>query len=332
MAFKKAVRKQARLRLALTGPSGSGKTLGALLIARGIGGSIAVIDTEKGSASLYSDRASFDVMELEAPYSPERFINAIAEAERAGYESLIIDSLTHEWSGVGGCLEINDALARAKFKGNTWSAWNETTPRHRALLDAILSSKLHIIVTLRSKTETSQVEEGGRKKVVKLGMKAEQRDGFEYEMTTVLDLTHEGHYAVASKDRTGLFSDKDPHVISHRTGEVLLDWLNSGEECAPSGVMPVSEKAAQTINNPGTHSPAGDAFERMSPEEQDFLRGVSTEIGTILEADGGHSALGRLEEMKLDNDEKTALWTLFDSKQRAALKKAYETTKAGAPA
>lgn len=328
MSFKKAVRKQARLRLALTGPSGAGKTLGALMIAMGLGGRIAVVDTEKGSASLYSDRAEFDVMELEAPYAPERFINAIAEAERAGYDTLIIDSLTHEWSGVGGCLEINDALAKAKYKGNTWSAWNDTTPRHRAMLDAILSSRLHIIVTLRSKTETSQIEESGRKKVVKLGMKAEQRDGFEYEMTTVLDIVHEGHYAVASKDRTGLFSGHDPQRITADTGRTLLAWLESGEESQQAGVSPVNEPKAQSVINPGIHSPAGDAWEILSDEEKDFLRGVAAEIATTLDADGGAAALAALEAMKLDNEEKTALWTRFDSKQRAALKKAGDDKKA----
>lgn len=229
MKFTKAVRKKAKLRLALTGPSGSGKTWGALLIAKGIGGKIAVVDTERGSASLYEHLADFDVLDLPAPYAPERYVEAIKAAEQAGYDVLIIDSITHEWSGVGGCLELVDEIARARYKGNSWSAWNDVTPRHRGLLDAILQSTLHIIVTMRSKTETAQTEENGRKRVVKLGMKAEQRDGFEYEMTVVLDIVHDGHYATASKDRTGLFADRDPEPITETTGKTLLDWLESGE-------------------------------------------------------------------------------------------------------
>jgi hypothetical protein len=225
--FQKATRKTAKLRLGLTGPSGSGKTYGALTIARELGTKIACIDTEHGSASLYSDMADFDVMELSPPYSPERYIAAIKEAEKAGYEVLIIDSATHEWNGAGGVLELLDEIARAKFKGNTWSAWNEMTPRHRKFIDTILQSSMHVITTLRSKTETAQVEENGRKKVVKLGMKAEQRDGIEFELTVVLDLTHDGHYAMASKDRTRLFAG-DPKPISAETGRKLLDWLNSG--------------------------------------------------------------------------------------------------------
>lgn len=233
MMFQKAERRKAKLRLGLTGPSGSGKTWGALLIAKGIGGKIAVIDTERGSASLYTNLVDFDVLELSPPYTPERFLEAIRAAENAGYETVIIDSITHEWNGVGGCLELVDQLASARYKGNTWSAWSDVTPRHRAFLDAILRSSLHVIVTMRSKTETAQTEENGRKKVVKLGMKAEQRDGFEYEMTTVLDITHEGHYALASKDRTGLFTG-DPKPISEKTGAMLRDWLESGAEPLPS--------------------------------------------------------------------------------------------------
>lgn len=229
MAFEKAQRKKAKLRLALTGPSGSGKTYGALSIAKGLGGKIACIDTEHGSASLYSHMADFDVMELAPPYTPERYIDAIREAEQAGYDVLIVDSTTHEWSGSGGVLELLDQVAASKYRGNSWSAWNELTPRHRAFIDAMLQSRMHIIATGRSKTETAQVEENGRKKVAKLGMKTEQRDGFEYEFTVVLDLMHAGHYAVASKDRTGLFRG-DAKPISEDTGKELLQWLETGIE------------------------------------------------------------------------------------------------------
>ena len=230
MAFVKATRKKSKLRLALTGPSGSGKTFGALMVAKGIGGKIAVIDTEKGSASLYSHLVDFDVLELSPPYTPERFSGAIKEAQAAGYTTLIIDSITHEWTGSGGCLELVDEIAKARYKGNTWSAWNDITPRHRAFIDAMLQADMHIIATARSKTETAQTEDGGRKKVVKLGMKAEQRDGVEYEFTIVLDLIHAGHFAEATKDRTGMFMGCDPVVLSESTGEQLLSWLDNGAE------------------------------------------------------------------------------------------------------
>lgn len=231
MAFIKAVRKQAKLRLALTGPSGSGKTYSALLLAKGFGGKVAVIDTEHGSASLYCHLLDFDVMELTAPYSPERYIAAIQDAEAAGYNVLVIDSITHEWNGTGGMLQINEQVAKAKFQGNSWAAWSESDPRHRKFIDAMLQSNMHVIVTMRSKTETAQSkdERTGKSKVQQLGMKAEQRDGIIYEFTTVLDIVHGEHYATATKDRTGVFIG-DPRVITPDTTKSLLEWLATGVE------------------------------------------------------------------------------------------------------
>ena len=224
--FKKAERKNAKLRLAISGPTGAGKTFGALLLAKGIGGRIAVADTENSSAELYDDLVPFEHANLQPPYTPEKFISAIKAAEQAGFDTLIIDSITHEWSGVGGCLELVDKLAKTSFNNNSWGAWSEVTPRHRKFIDAMLQSSINIIVTLRSKMETVQVTTGNnKKKVEKVGMKAEQRDGIEYEFTTVLDLTHD-NYALATKDRTRLFSEARP--ISENDGALLKQWLISG--------------------------------------------------------------------------------------------------------
>lgn len=230
MQFQKAERKKSKLRLMLTGPSGSGKTYGALLLASGLGKKIAVIDTEQGSASLYSHLVDFDSLELTPPYTPERYREALKLAVQSGYEIVIIDSVTHEWAGSGGCLELLESIAKTRFKNNSWAAWNEITPRHRAFIDDMLTSPVHIIVTARSKTETAQVEVNGRKQVHKLGMKTEQRDGIEYEFTTVLDLVHDGHFAMPSKDRTGIFSSADPIKLSPEVGENILRWLESGVE------------------------------------------------------------------------------------------------------
>ncbi|MEY0066837.1 ATP-binding protein [Providencia rettgeri] len=270
MRFAKALRKKAKLRLALTGPSGSGKTYGALEIAKGLGGKTAVIDTEKGSASLYSDRFNFDVLELDPPFTPERFIEAIGAAQEAGYDNLIIDSITHEWSGSGGCLELLDGLAKAKYRGNTWSAWSEITPRHNAFLDAILRSDLHIIATMRSKTETAQVDKGnGKKGVDKLGMKSEQRDGVEYEFTTVLDLNHETHTAMASKDRTGLFSNAEITQLNELTGKKLMDWLNDGRTKAEVDLSHFTDIAMETQDMDVLKSAFGEAYKalRDTPEQ-----------------------------------------------------------------
>lgn len=252
--FKKAERKQAKLRLALAGPSGSGKTYSALLIAKGIGGRIAVLDTETGSASLYSDLVDFDVVDLAAPFTPERYIEVIMAAEKAGYDTLIIDSYSHEWTGSGGCLEANEQLAHSKFKGNTWAAWNETTPRHRKLTNKILGSPMHIICTMRSKTETVQ---GEGKKIIKLGMKSEQRDGTDYEFTVVLDVGHDSHEASASKDRTKLFGGTY-EVITEKTGRKLLDWLNGGTSAKDqlADLMPAIKSAATIDALQGAYSAA----------------------------------------------------------------------------
>lgn len=226
--FKKAERKQAKLRLALSGPSGSGKTTGALLIAKGLGGKIAVLDTERGSASLYADLCDFDVVELVPPYTPERYIEIIHEAEKAGYTTLILDSITHEWNGQGGILEIVDNVARSKFRGNSYAAWNEGTPRHQKFIDSMLASSLHIIATMRSKAVYVETEKGnGKKTIEKQGAAPQQRDGLEYEFTAVLDLAVDGNLANASKDRTRLFHD--PFVITEDTGRKLFEWLNSGK-------------------------------------------------------------------------------------------------------
>ena len=285
MQFQKAERKKARLRLGLTGPSGSGKTYGALLIAKGIGGKVAVIDTEHDSASLYAgmaDMPAFDTLNLAPPYTPERFVEAIKAAEEGGYSVLIIDSVTHEWSGAGGCLEINDNLAKSKFKGNTWSAWNETTPRHRKFVDAILRSPLHIIATMRSKTETAQTEENGRKKVVKLGMKAEQRDGSEYEYTTVLDIVHEGHYAMASKDRTGLFLG-DPRPLSVDTGRMLLAWLENGAEDTTDAMRAAAiESLRKTLASAPTMQALREAWGKVPTDMQADLEAAKDSRKTEL--------------------------------------------------
>ena len=293
--FKKAERKKAKLRLGLTGPSGSGKTFSALLLARQLGKKIAVMDSENGSASLYTHLCDFDVLELQAPYTPERFIEGIKAAEEAGYDILIIDSITHEWSGPGGCLEINEKLAQAKYKGNTWSAWNETTPRHRRLLDTIISSSMHIITTLRSKTETVQ---GEGKKVFKLGMKSEQRDGFEYELSVVLDITHGEHAAIASKDRTGLFTGKDPEPITDATGKALLNWLNSGAEYKPE---PPQTTNVTPAANDDTYSRAHTAI--MTAKSTDVLQKIADAL------------IVRVQEGKLTQDDGSTLLALCESQQ-----------------
>jgi hypothetical protein len=225
--YRKAERRQAKLRLALCGPSGSGKTYSALLIAMGLvpGGRIAFIDTERRSCELYADLTAYDVAALDPPYTPARYIERIREAEKAGYDVLIIDSLSHAWTGEGGVLEMHDKASAATR--NTFTAWREVTPKHNALVDAIIGTNLHVIVTMRTKTAYDLVDDNGKKKPVKVGLAPVQRDGLEYELTTVMDLSVEGHVATATKDRTRLF-DGAHFVPTVATGEALRAWLAFG--------------------------------------------------------------------------------------------------------
>ncbi|MBW7657722.1 AAA family ATPase, partial [Hydrogenophilus thermoluteolus] len=110
------------------------------------------------------------------------------------------------------------------------TVWAEVTPRHNRLLDAILRAPIHLIATLRSKTEYVIQDVGGKSVPRKVGLAPVQRDGFEYEFTTVLELSLDGHLATVSKDRTGLFDGRDPAPLSAETGRMLIEWLESGQE------------------------------------------------------------------------------------------------------
>lgn len=234
MTFRKAQRTNAKLRLAITGTAGSGKTFSSILIAHGIGGNIALIDTENGSGDLYSHLCNYNICNLNAPFNPRKYIQAIHEAEQAGYNTVIIDSLSHAWNGQGGILDIQGKLAEAKYRGNSYAAWKDVTPLQNALVDCILASPCHIIATMRSKTDYAQTEnERGRTEIRKVGLAPVQREGMDYEFTTVFDLSQE-HIAIASKDRTGLFGDI-PFTVDTHTGEILRDWLNSGTEAQKGG-------------------------------------------------------------------------------------------------
>lgn len=231
--IRKASRKQAKIRIGVFGPSGSGKTTSSLKMARGLTddwSKVAVIDTENKSADLYSDLGDYNVITLEAPYTPEKYIEAIRACEKAGMEVVIIDSITHEWAGTGGILEIADELsAGAK---NSFTVWSKLTPRHNAFIEAILGCRAHVICCGRSKQDyaLNQVEKNGKTVNVpeKIGLKLVTRDGFDYEMTLCFDLDI-SHYASSSKDRTKLFDGKPEFRINENTGELIKKWNLEGE-------------------------------------------------------------------------------------------------------
>ena len=225
MELKKAVKKQVKLRLGMSGASGFGKTYSALLLSYGITndwGKIAVIDSENKSASLYADLGEFQVLEISAPFDPEKYISAIKYCEDAGMEVIIIDSITHEWDGEGGCLEIHSKL------GGKYQDWAKVTPRHQKFINSILQSKSHVITTVRRKQDYEMSSEGGKTKVTKVGTKEVTREGFEYELTCNFEFINDKHMVNASKDRTRLFMGKPEFIITTETGKKIIEWCNSG--------------------------------------------------------------------------------------------------------
>ena len=253
MGFKKATKAAAKLRLGLIGPAGSGKTMTALRVAHGLGGRVAVIDTERGSASLYSGERGldFDVLELDS-YEAEKFIQAISQAEAEGYDVLIIDSLSHAWAGKGGILEFVDKAAK-RSGGGSFSGWRDATPLHNQLVDAILGAKLHVICTLRSKVEHVIEQVNGRTQVRKVGLQPVQRDGLEYEFTVVGDVTQD-HELIITKTRAAWLKDQIVREAGEDLGKQLAAWLSDGLP-SPVASAPTPARTADATGGTGDGSP-----------------------------------------------------------------------------
>ena len=229
--FKQATKARAKLRLALIGPSGSGKTYTALTLAHRLAGDgrVAVLDTERGSASLYADLFRFDVLELES-FHPKQYIDAIQAAADASYAVVVIDSLSHAWMGKDGALQlVDDAQARQTTR-NSYTAWREVTPLHNALVDALVSAPIHVIATLRSKTEYVQEKDDRGKTVIrKVGLAPVQRDGLEYEFTVVAEMDQD-NTLIVSKSRIPQIAAAVIRKPDAALADTLLTWLDAGSE------------------------------------------------------------------------------------------------------
>jgi len=246
--FQKAVRKRAKARIGICGPAGSGKTMSALKLAFGIvgpTGKIAVLDTENESASLYAHLGDYHVAVIKPPFTVEKYISGIREAGNLGYDLIIVDSLSHAWAGTGGILEFVDSRTESA-KGNKFAGWREATPKHNSLIDAMLQSPMHIIATMRSKTEYVLVEdERGKKVPKKVGMAPVQREGMDYEFTLVFDVDQERHIASSSKDRTDIF-DGFHGKLTEDHGRSIREWLDSGEVARqPSDISEQQQPSGQ---------------------------------------------------------------------------------------
>lgn len=231
MKLQTSQRSLSPMKILLSGPSGSGKTFSALQLARGLSASwenICIIDTEHGSADLYSHHGAYKVIKLDAPFHPTRYIEAVKIALDAGMQCIIIDSISHEWSGKGGCLELHEKTTSSMKVPNSFAAWGSVTPVHQSFIDAVVSCPVHVIATSRSKTEYVLVERNGRQVPQKVGMAPILRDGTEYEFSIHLELD-QLHRAHCTKDRTQLFQDGEPFQINSDTGKKILTWINGDE-------------------------------------------------------------------------------------------------------
>lgn len=222
MQLRKSERKQAKIKMALQGSSGSGKSLSSLLLAKGLTNDnlakVTVVDTENGSADLYAHLGNYNVLPLQPPYTPEKFIEAMEVCEKAGMECIILDSISHVWD------ELLDY--HSKLPGNSFTNWNKVTPRQKAFIDKILQCNAHVIATMRTKQDYVLQQKDGKYVPEKVGLKAVQRDDVSYEFTIVFDIDIK-HFAIASKDRTNLFSGKPEFMINTSTGKRILEWCTS---------------------------------------------------------------------------------------------------------
>lgn len=271
LQFRRATKEQAKLRMALIGPAGSGKTYTALNIARNLGQRIALVDTEHGSASKYADLFEFDVLELES-FHPANYIEAIHAAEQAGYEVLIIDSLSHAWMGKDGALELVDRAAKRSPSGNTFAAWRDVTPLHNQLVEAMLACKCHLIVTMRSKMEYVQdKDEHGKTVIRKVGLQPVQRDGLEYEFDVVADMDISNNLIV-SKARCPQLSGAVISKPGQEVADILRAWLTTG--------APPAEKA-KSLTPQLTPSPTAADDAAMRAELKNLMLSVGVKPGKL---------------------------------------------------
>lgn len=230
MAFIKATKESAKLRLAMSGPPGSGKTMSALQIGQHFG-KIALIDTEGNSASKYAKtekkreyEVDFDAQSIKAPFDPKRIETFVLEAMEGKYDVLIIDSLTPFWNDKGGCLDLADQEATKGGRNDSFGSWKKVTPIYQRMVDCILRAPVHMIVTCRSKTEHVLEVKDGKNKVRKMGLSPEMRDNFAYFLDIECKLDEE-HNLIVGKTRCPDIADKVFNKPGQEFAEIIKEWL-----------------------------------------------------------------------------------------------------------
>lgn len=256
MAFqvKKAKREKIFVKVALMAPSGGGKTYGALRLATGMAeeikketgkeAKILMANTEQKRGYYYANEFDYDIVDIEAPHEPEKYVDLIEFAVQEGYNILIIDSSSHEWEGKGGCLDLQQKA------GGTYQAWGKVTPRHNKFINAIADSPIHIIATMRGKDqyEMTKDDKTGKATVQKLGVGAKQRDGFEYEFTCTFLIDQKTNTAEVQKDNTHIFEAQGATLLTESHGQKLIEWANSGEGYTPIDRNTMAEEPSNDLD------------------------------------------------------------------------------------
>lgn len=253
VGFQKAKREQVWIKVLLSGASGCGKSYSALRMAQGIakkcGSRIAYIGTEGSRDKYYANEFDYDLIQLEDPFTIDKYIEAIQAALDSGYKVLIIDSLTHEWKW------LNDT--HDKMPGNSFTNWGKLKPQHHKFMDKILTSPIHIVATARGKDDWLIEERNGKQVPKKVGMGQQQDKDISYEYTVSLMIDQTTHVASVDKDNTHIFEGRY-EILTEKDGELLYQWANDGE-------VPQPKPMQQTFDKP-----------EISDEE--ILKGIKKEI------------------------------------------------------
>lgn len=305
--IKQAKREQIAVKVALMAPSGGGKTYGALRLATGMANEIKketgkeakilMANTEEKRGYYYANEFNYDIVDIEPPHNPEKYVDLINFAVEQGYAILIIDSSSHEWEGKGGCLDLQTQA------GGTYQSWAKVTPRHQKFIDAIAESPIHIIATMRGKDqyETTKDEKTGKMSVQKLGVGAKQRDGFEYEFTCTFLIDQKTNTSEVQKDNTHLFENRGAFILSEKDGEALIKWANDG--ATPAQSKPKTTYDLESLRN-DIIAKAKELGGSKNPKVKELCESI---IGTINpnKSDDGKALTelrDKLNEVKLEED------------------------------
>ncbi len=226
--------------LGIAGVSGSGKTLTALLIARGMvdkASEIGFLDTENKRGSFYAKKldGQFQIADLYPPFSPARYAAAIKEFQDVGVKVLVIDSVTHEWEGEGGCDDIANA-PKADGTERKVANWNGAKREHRRFMNVLLQANMHIICCIRAREKVKiEKDNKGKDVFVPQGLQPVCEKNFMFEMTASLLMENEGRKQIVLKIPYFLkdaFGNGDDY-LGQATGKKIIEWISTGEKEDP---------------------------------------------------------------------------------------------------